>query len=143
MNKNELNNTLFKDAKKWWVESADENSITIQSRSPLGESLVERISVKSIDELPKALQKYADDFDTEKHARYWYNKRGKRGTPLYDMTMLREDARAIKYMLLDLAQEINESYKKKYKPQSIKLKAEKMKQPKINNATLGRLAKRY
>lgn len=139
MNKDELNKTLFKDAKKWWVEETDGNSITIRSRSPLGEDFATKLYVKSIDDIPNVIQKYADDFDTEKHARHWYNKRGKRNTPLYDLGMFREDARDIKYMLLDLAQEVNETYKRDFKKSN--LKPVKMKQVKMTNAKLGKMSR--
>lgn len=139
MEKDELNKTLFKNSKKWWVEDADDNSITIRSRSPLGEDLATTLYVKSVDDIPNAIQRYADDFDTEKHARHWYNKRGRRYTPNYSLGMFRDDARDIKFMLLDLAQEISESYKQQYKKNEIK--PIKISGPKMTNAKLGRMSR--
>lgn len=89
----------------WCVHECDDE-IELEKYSPAGEDFI--VSITDIDDIPRAVWEYANDFDVDDHIEMWVLARrsGVRGIP--PMTELVEDAGAIRDMLHELADALSD-----------------------------------
>lgn len=66
----------------WSVSSfLDDSSgerVEIETYSPAGEDILVCVE---IDDFPRRIREYAEDFDVDEHVELWIESRGKRGVP--------------------------------------------------------------
>ena len=84
-----------------WRVNECEDEIELEKYSPAGEDFI--FSIADVDDVPRAVYEYADDFDVNEHIEMWIlaRRNGVSGVPT--ASELVEDARAIKAMLRELA----------------------------------------
>lgn len=90
----------------------DDVSIEIGRISPAGEDFSFEVYAK---DFPQGVIEAADDFDPDDHAEIWISHRGERGCPS-SIRELIEDAEAIKEMLRELADAMNDVKNGTYTP---------------------------
>lgn len=90
----------------------DDVSIEIGRISPAGEDFSFEVYAK---DFPQGVIEAADDFDPDEHAEMWVSHRGERGCPS-SIRELIEDAEAIKEMLRELADAMNDVKNGTYTP---------------------------
>lgn len=87
----------------WRVSSfLDDSSgerVEIETYSPAGEDILVCVE---IDDFPRRIREYAEDFDVDEHVELWIESRGQRGVPETARELI-EDAEAIQKMLNELA----------------------------------------
>lgn len=82
--------------------------IDLETYSPEGEDVIVSLTYDGTEEsFIRAFTDYANDFDAEEHAEMWIESRGKNGVPGSIKDLL-EDAKWIKTILMDIAEELNE-----------------------------------
>lgn len=90
----------------------DDVSIEIGRTSPAGEDFSFEVYAK---DFPQGVIEAVDDFDPDEHAEMWVSHRGERGCPS-SIHELIEDAEAIKEMLRELADAMNDVKNGTYTP---------------------------
>lgn len=86
-----------------WKVTDCGNEIELETFSPAGENF---LFYAQRNNFAESIADYADNFDSDEHAEFWVEFRGKRGVP-HTIRELIDDADAIKQMLTDLSEQIN------------------------------------
>lgn len=86
----------------------DEYYVEIENYSPEGEDIVETVWFDGTNKgFIEGVRKSAESFDADEHAELWIDSRGKNGVPNTIRELL-DDADAIKDMLIDIADKLEE-----------------------------------
>lgn len=96
-----------------WTVTKAEDVIIFSKHSPEGEDFymsIETNDLKTESEIIKEIENYALDFDIDDHVEVYIGMRGKYGVPK-SISALVEDAKAIKEMIEELAEELKEGEK--------------------------------
>lgn len=94
----------------WSVSSyTNDGRVELEKYSPAGEDFLMCVEIENF---PKPVREYANDFDPDEHAEMWINARGRvRGVP-NSIRELIDDAEAIQEMLNELADVLEEKTEK-------------------------------
>lgn len=89
----------------WYVCACDDRIVELEKYSPAGEDFLMCVEVENF---PESVREYANDFDVDEHAAMWIEARGKvKGVP-DSIRELIDDAEAIKEMICELADALEE-----------------------------------
>ena len=89
----------------WYVCACDDRIVELEKYSPSGEDFLMCVEVENF---PESVREYANDFDVDEHAAMWIEARGKvKGVP-DSIRELIDDAEAIKEMICELADALEE-----------------------------------
>lgn len=89
----------------WYVCACNDRIVELEKYSPAGEDFIMDIAV---DNFPESVREYANDFDVDEHAAMWIEARGKVKGVSDSIRELIDDAEAIKEMICELADALEE-----------------------------------
>lgn len=104
----ELNQTYIDilEENDWSICSyTDDGRVEIEKYSPAGEDFLMYVEIENF---PKSVREYANDFDPDEHAEMWINARGRVNGVPNSIRELIDDAEEIQKMLNELADALEE-----------------------------------
>lgn len=89
-------------------DQGNEFFVELETYSPAGENVIATVFFDgTTEDFIKQFRKYAEDFDTDEHAKMWIDGRGKNGVPSTIRELI-DDADAIKQSFSDLADKLEQ-----------------------------------